>query len=116
MTDTPIAELHRFGINFHKTAPLKRAGFTTVEQVVELVAEHRANPLGSRLSGVTGMGRARVEAVLAAVDRWSATATDAPDQYVLDGSLGGVVCSICETPTESEPCRDHQPIAWQAIN
>lgn len=28
---------------------------------------------------------------------------------------GGYVCAACSTPTESEPCQDHQPIAWAAM-
>lgn len=34
---------------------------------------------------------------------------DAPDQWVLADWVGGYVCSACQTPTESEPCPDHQP-------
>ncbi len=25
---------------------------------------------------------------------------------------GGYVCAACGQPTESEPCEEHQPIAW----
>jgi hypothetical protein len=40
-------------------------------------------------------------------------AQDAPD--VWDGSLppGGYVCGGCGQPTESDPCREHQPRAWR---
>jgi hypothetical protein len=35
---------------------------------------------------------------------------------VWDGSLPpvGYVCSECAMPTETEPCREHQPRAWRA--
>lgn len=29
--------------------------------------------------------------------------------------IGGFVCSECGTPTESEPCPDHQPAAYAKI-
>lgn len=40
---------------------------------------------------------------------------DAAD--VWDGSIppGGYVCFVCKTPTESEPCQEHQPIAYGRI-
>jgi hypothetical protein len=40
---------------------------------------------------------------------------DAPDQHVYINDLdpiGGWVCAECGTPTESEPCEDHQPAAY----
>ena len=40
---------------------------------------------------------------------------DAAD--VWDGTIppGGYVCSTCGMPTESEPCQDHQPTAYGAM-
>lgn len=29
---------------------------------------------------------------------------------------GGMVCSRCGMPTESEPCREHQPIAYAQVD
>lgn len=29
--------------------------------------------------------------------------------------IGGWVCSECGTPTESEPCQEHQPAAYAAM-
>ncbi|GAA5229244.1 hypothetical protein GCM10025779_00570 [Arthrobacter cryoconiti] len=42
--------------------------------------------------------------------------TDAPD--VWDDSVfpGGMVCSTCGMPTESEPCEEHQPNTYERIN
>lgn len=37
---------------------------------------------------------------------------DAPDKWVDDGVIGGYVCAVCGMPTESEPCPEHQPIAY----
>lgn len=72
MSDTPITVLHdeKYGITFHKTAPLRRAGYTSVEQLETLVRAHRDNPEGSTLSSLSGMGPARVEAVCRAIDIW----------------------------------------------
>ncbi|GAA2772917.1 hypothetical protein [Saccharopolyspora taberi] len=90
-TRTPIAELHKLGLTFHKTTPLRRAGHTTVEDVAELVAEHRATPDGSRLSTVSGMGTARITAVCDAIDRWNGSAEYAPhpdwQQYIDGGEI-----------------------------
>lgn len=74
MSATPITALHAapYGLTFHKTAPLRRAGHTTAEQVADLVAAHRNNPDASPLAGITGMGPARITAVCDAIDRWSA--------------------------------------------
>jgi hypothetical protein len=30
--------------------------------------------------------------------------------------IGGFVCAECGTPTESEPCKTHQPAAYAAMN
>lgn len=40
---------------------------------------------------------------------------DAVDEWILtDGGLmGGYVCSVCAEPVESEPCREHQPDAYE---
>jgi hypothetical protein len=29
---------------------------------------------------------------------------------------GGFVCSVCGWPTESEPCQEHQPIAYAEVD
>lgn len=39
---------------------------------------------------------------------------DAGDKWIVINGMGGYVCSVCETPTESEPCREHQPNAAAA--
>ncbi|MEQ6899257.1 hypothetical protein [Microbacterium sp. KR10-403] len=39
---------------------------------------------------------------------------DAGDSYIVINGVGGYVCCVCEMPTESEPCREHQPNAWAA--
>jgi predicted RNA-binding protein with PUA domain len=38
--------------------------------------------------------------------------TDAPNVL---GPWFIYVCGVCEMPTESEPCREHQPDAWKEI-
>lgn len=46
-------------------------------------------------------------------------AADAEDMHVYAHEfdpIGGFVCSTCGTPTESEPCREHQPAAYAKIN
>lgn len=43
---------------------------------------------------------------------------DAEDMHVYAHEfdpIGGFVCAVCGTPTESEPCRDHQPNAYAKI-
>lgn len=45
-------------------------------------------------------------------------APDAEDMHVYTHEfdpVGGFVCAECGTPTESEPCREHQPAAWSRI-
>ncbi|HWO64592.1 MAG TPA: PD-(D/E)XK nuclease-like domain-containing protein [Umezawaea sp.] len=37
---------------------------------------------------------------------------EAPDRFDPSIPPGGFVCSVCGTPVESEPCREHQPVAW----
>jgi hypothetical protein len=37
---------------------------------------------------------------------------DAPSVWSDAILPGGYVCGTCEAPVESEPCREHQPIAW----
>lgn len=39
-------------------------------------------------------------------------AGDAPSVWSDDLPPGGNVCSVCGWPTESEPCREHQPGAY----
>ncbi|WP_027933718.1 hypothetical protein [Amycolatopsis thermoflava] len=39
------------------------------------------------------------------------TSTDAPDVWDATIPPGGHVCGVCGMPTESEPCREHQPRA-----
>lgn len=44
---------------------------------------------------------------------------DAEDMHVYAHEfdpIGGYVCSACGTPTESEPCKDHQPAAYAAMD
>lgn len=71
MAETPIIELHQYGVTRYATGPLKDAGYLTAEKVAELVAAHRKDPSGSQLAAVPGMGSARVAAVCEAVDRWN---------------------------------------------
>ncbi|MBK1785119.1 hypothetical protein [Prauserella cavernicola] len=71
-TATDVQALHEYGLTFHQTAPLRRAGITTTEQLAELVDEHRATPTGSQLSDVSGMGAQRIAAVCAAAEAWRA--------------------------------------------
>lgn len=74
-TATPIQELSGDGgLTHHQTTPLRQHGITTVERLAELVDAHRANPDGSELSTVAGFGRARIEKVCAAIDRWRESA------------------------------------------
>jgi hypothetical protein len=40
---------------------------------------------------------------------------DAQDRWDNDVPPGGNVCAVCGTPTETEPCREHQPQAWEAM-
>lgn len=42
--------------------------------------------------------------------------SDAPDRLLILGDMGGFVCAECGDPVESEPCREHQPVAWAACN
>lgn len=37
---------------------------------------------------------------------------DAGDKWIVINGMGGYVCSVCEMPTESERCREHQPNRW----
>lgn len=48
-----------------------------------------------------------------AVEERDAELVDAPDVLTL-----GIIfcCDTCGTPTESEPCREHQPNAWKECN
>ncbi|GAB3372498.1 hypothetical protein [Amycolatopsis echigonensis] len=73
---TPIAELHQHGLTFHQTGPLRTAGYGTAQAVASLVDGHRAEPEGSTLSGLPGMGTRRVALVCAAVDAWRAFRRD----------------------------------------
>lgn len=41
---------------------------------------------------------------------------DAPDVWSAEWPPGGYVCKVCGTPTESEPCQDHQPHAYAAMS
>lgn len=41
-----------------------------------------------------------------------ATDQDVDDKWVTVVGIGGLVCSACETPVESEPCELHQPHAY----
>ena len=44
---------------------------------------------------------------------------DAPDKhiYLNDADpIGGYVCATCEMPTETEPCAEHQPNAYAAMD
>ena len=70
MTETPITDLHEYGLTHHQTGPLRRAGITTVEHLARLVDSHRPNPNGSVLSSIPGMGARRVDAACAAIDTW----------------------------------------------
>lgn len=38
--------------------------------------------------------------------------SDAPDKWIIINGMGGYVCSACGEPVESEPCREHQPEAY----
>ena len=59
---------------------------------------------------------------LVRVDCWCAGAqhlpalepADAADKWVVINLVGGYVCSVCEMPVESEPCKEHQPVAYAA--
>jgi predicted transcriptional regulator len=41
---------------------------------------------------------------------------DAPSIFDSSCAPGGMVCSACGTPVESQPCQEHQPRAWEAID
>ena len=41
---------------------------------------------------------------------------DAPDEWIVAFGIGGYVCADCGTPTESEPCAEHQPAAYALID
>lgn len=58
-------------------------------------------------SGVRTRWSSRTWALLAAHASW----LDSPDEWVVINGMGGMVCSTCQEPTESEPCKDHQPSA-----
>lgn len=58
----------------------------------------------------------RAEAVLVGLG-WEKP--DAPDKHILlpwGDPIGGFVCSVCDTPVESEPCEEHQPVAYARCN
>lgn len=38
--------------------------------------------------------------------------SDAPEVWSGEVPPGGFVCSVCGTPVESEPCREHMPLAY----
>ncbi|MGW7537807.1 hypothetical protein [Amycolatopsis sp. NPDC054798] len=67
---TPIAELHNHGATWHQTNPL-RDHLTTVEELAELLADHRNNPATSLLAAVPSLGPARIEKLAAAVQSWT---------------------------------------------
>ncbi len=46
----------------------------------------------------------------------AATTPDAPCKWVVIANMGGYVCGTCGTPTESEPCPEHQPRAYARID
>jgi len=48
-------------------------------------------------------------------DGWTIVG-DAPDEWDATLPPGGYVCSVCKTPVESEPCQEHQPIAYGRIS
>ncbi len=68
--DTVLSALHQHGLNHHQTAPLRRYGITTVEQLARLVDAHRVPPGSSELAGIPGMGARRIDAACEAVDHW----------------------------------------------
>jgi len=37
---------------------------------------------------------------------------DAPDRWIDINGMGGVICTVCGMPVESEPCAEHQPAAY----
>lgn len=40
---------------------------------------------------------------------------DAAAEWVVHYGIGGWVCSECGMPVESEPCEEHQPLAYGAM-
>lgn len=45
----------------------------------------------------------------------AALTPDASSRWVLIDDVGGYVCGKCGTPTESEPCSEHQPREYARI-
>lgn len=74
------------------------------------VGERRA---AVRYTASRATGRDDLTQLLDALGLQAFEGKDAPDVM---GSTGVIwVCSICHTPTESEPCETHQPRAYEAI-
>ncbi|MFK0244536.1 hypothetical protein ACIQUM_07545 [Amycolatopsis azurea] len=71
---TPLNELNGDGgLTHHQLGPLRRHGVSTVEQLAELVDEHRGDPDGSELSAVETFGPRRLDLVCQAIDAWRNT-------------------------------------------
>lgn len=68
---TELTALHQHGLTHHQTTPLRRHGITTVEHLARLARAHRAEPDGSELSDVPGIGPRRVTALCESIDRWT---------------------------------------------
>ncbi|QGJ96528.1 hypothetical protein SEA_BEATUSCOMEDENTI_89 [Arthrobacter phage BeatusComedenti] len=60
----------------------------------------------------------QMEAVTSAVSDWYREIFEKDVPHVWDGTHppGGYVCSICGTPTESEPCEKHQGAAFGSMS
>jgi hypothetical protein len=65
----------------------------------------------------------QMDAVTAAVTEWhqslyNGTVYGGDCPSIWDASIppGGQICSVCGTPTESEPCEKHQPLQFARIS
>ncbi|UKD50876.1 hypothetical protein L3Q65_00860 (plasmid) [Amycolatopsis sp. FU40] len=67
---TPITALHKHGVTWHQTQPLRQHGITTVEQFADLAAQHDKEPRTSDLSAVPRLAATRIDMLTRALHAW----------------------------------------------
>jgi hypothetical protein len=75
----------------------------------ELANDIHTGMCGCQDNGDLWLHRTMANDVLA---RYHVTRREADDTWDRTVPPGGNVCAVCGTPTETEPCREHQPQAW----
>lgn len=88
---------------------------------VELAAEHWRAKMSEAIAERHRCMTEEWAEMVATVQRFATLPhydDDAPDMHIYINEfdpIGGMVCSECGMPTESEPCEEHQPKAWAAM-